>query len=94
MKVYSQEIWWSDKWDGRDYGRDFDFSRPFFDQFQELRLSTPRMSLLNSNGENSEYCNLTTDNKNCYLVFGEILIKMLFIQYFVFIQEMLRIFIG
>ncbi len=70
LKVYSQEIWWSDKWDGRDYGRDFDFNRPFFDQFQELRLAVPRMSLLNSNGENSEYCNLTTDNKNCYLVFG------------------------
>lgn len=70
LKVYSQEVWWSDKWDARDYGKDFDFNRPFFEQFQELRLTVPRMSLLNSNGENSEYCNLTTDNKNCYLVFG------------------------
>lgn len=70
LKVYSQEVWWSDKWDARDYGRDFDFNRGFFEQFQELRMAVPRMSLLNSNGENSEYCNLTTDNKNSYLVFG------------------------
>jgi len=33
FKAYSQEAWWSDGWDGRDYGREFDFSRPFFYQF-------------------------------------------------------------
>ena len=68
--VYAQDVWWGDGWDAKDYGRDFDFSRPFFEQFHELRKSVPRMSLINTNGENSEYCNITTDNKNCYLVFG------------------------
>ena len=62
LKVYSQEIWWSDKWDGRDYGRDFDFSRPFLINFR-AKIVDSKKSLLNSNGENSEYCNLTTDNK-------------------------------
>ena len=69
-KVYSQEAWWSDDWDSRDYGRDFDFSRPFFEQFKELQLDVPRVALMNTKSENSEYCNVTTSNKNCYLVFG------------------------
>lgn len=69
-KVYSQESWWSDKWDPRDYGKDFDFSRPFFDQFYDLQLAVPRLGLMNTKAENSEYCNMTTSNRNCYLVFG------------------------
>ena len=35
-KVFSQDEWWSDAWDPLEYGRDFDFSRPFFEQFAEL----------------------------------------------------------
>ncbi len=68
--VFSQEAWWGDGWDARDYGRDYDFNRPFFDQFVELQRAVPRLSLMNKNSENSDYCNITTDNKNCYLVFG------------------------
>lgn len=34
--VYSQEFWWSDGWDSKQYGRPFDSTRPFFDQFYEL----------------------------------------------------------
>ncbi len=69
-KVYSQGIWWGDKWDAKEYGRNFDFNRPFFEQFYELQLAVPKLSLGNIRAENSEYCNITTDNKNCYLVFG------------------------
>ena len=68
--VYSQEAWWSDSWDSRVYGRDFDFSRSFFDQFYELRKAVPRLALMNVRSENSEYCNITNSDKNCYLVFG------------------------
>jgi len=67
--VYDQEEWWGDNWDPFEYGRDFDFSRPFFEQFAELQKVVPRMSLNNINPENSEYCNLACDNKNCYLIF-------------------------
>ncbi|MBN1494822.1 hypothetical protein JW911_03765 [Candidatus Peregrinibacteria bacterium] len=70
FKVYKSDIWYSDKWDPMEYGRDFDFSRPFFDQFYDLHLEVPRLALLNVNNENSEYCNFTGGNKNCYLVFG------------------------
>ena len=69
FKVYCLDCWWSDKWDFASYGRDFDFSRPFFDQFSELQHDVPRMALLNKRGVNSEYTNHSSDNKNVYLSF-------------------------
>jgi len=67
FKVYCQSCWWSDKWDTLDYGRDFDFSRPFFQQFRELQSVVPRMALINSKSENSEYTNHSASNRNCYM---------------------------
>ncbi|MBD3330424.1 hypothetical protein GF354_02735 [Candidatus Peregrinibacteria bacterium] len=69
-KVYANDIWWSDKWDPCDYGRDYDFSRPFFEQFADLKKEVPCLPLLSKNSENSEYTHLETDSKNCYMNFG------------------------
>jgi hypothetical protein len=69
-KVYCNSCWWGDGWDATSYGRDFDFSRPFFEQFAELQHDVPRMALLNKNSENSEYTNHSSDNKNVYLTFS------------------------
>src|SRR5687767_11649164 len=44
-KVYKDSAWWSDQWDPMQYGRDFDFSRPFFDQFNDLLLAVPRRGM-------------------------------------------------
>lgn len=69
--VYEIDAWWSDEWDPMDYGRDFDFSRPFFEQFFELRNEVPRLALQQQKPiQNSEYCNCASRNKNCYLVFS------------------------
>jgi len=68
-KVYCSSCWWSDKWSGYDFGRDFDFSRPFFPQWQELQLQVPRQALLNKNSVGSEYTHHSGNNKNCYLSF-------------------------
>jgi len=68
-KVYCTSCWWSDKWNPLDYGIDFNFRRPFFDQFQELQLKVPRISLLNRTSINSEYTNHSYNNKNAYLSF-------------------------
>ncbi|MDD2870807.1 MAG: hypothetical protein PHS49_02355 [Candidatus Gracilibacteria bacterium] len=67
-KVYNQEFWLSDKWNALDYGIDFDFSRGFFEQFNELFKSVPKQSIIGSNNYNSDYCNLSADNKDCYLI--------------------------
>lgn len=69
-KVYDQEIWWGDSWDTMEYGRDFDFSRSFSDQFGELMRDVPRLSIVNRQSTNSDYCNYSNSNKNCYLCFG------------------------
>lgn len=68
--VYCQECWWSDKWSALDYGKKYDFSKPFFIQYRELLEKTPRLALSNSNSVNSEYCNYTDNNKDCYLCFS------------------------
>jgi hypothetical protein len=66
-KVYDQETWWSDKWDAMEYGQDFDFNRPFFEQFQELLLKTPLISNTVVNSVNCEYNSFCVDSKDCYL---------------------------
>lgn len=69
--VYDIDVWWSDVWDPLSYGRDFDFSRPFFEQFLELRNAVPRLALQQQKPmENSQYCNCASRNKDCYLVFS------------------------
>jgi hypothetical protein len=68
--VYCQECFWSDKWNALDQGRDYDFSRPFFEQFKEFEDVVPRISLVNKQSQNSEYGNYAFANKNCYLIFG------------------------
>ena len=65
--VYCVDCWWSDKWDPYKYGKDFDFSRPFFDQFQDLMNSVPQAGLLQLNNENSEYNSLLAFSKNTYM---------------------------
>lgn len=68
--VYCRECWWSDTWNALDYGQDIDFTRPFFEQVHEVRLRTPRITLLNdADSENSDYTNHVYRLKNCYMVF-------------------------
>lgn len=67
FKIYEQSVWWGDSWNALEYGRDFDFNRPFFEQFRELQLQVPRLALVNKNSLNSQYTNHSADNKNCYL---------------------------
>lgn len=70
--VYDHDEWWSDKWDGISYGRDFDFSRPFFEQFKELSRVVPQLALFVWYSENSSYCNYVGNAKDCYLIFGSV----------------------
>ncbi len=71
-KVYDTREWWGDKWDAKEFGRDFNFSRSFFEQFKELLDDVPEISLMNDDGRTSENCAYTNDfaySKNCYLCF-------------------------
>lgn len=66
--IYETQLWWSDRWEGLDYGKSFDFSQPFFPQFQALQLAVPRMSLNTMHNENSDFTSFAGFNKNCYLI--------------------------
>ncbi|TSC67883.1 MAG: Uncharacterized protein G01um101466_619 [Parcubacteria group bacterium Gr01-1014_66] len=70
-RVYCPLCWWSDKWDAVDYGRDYDFSRSFFEQLRELWHEVPLLGLsvdLQTAIE-SPYTNDTGHLKECYLLF-------------------------
>lgn len=70
IKVIHKDIWYSDDWDGKKYGRDFDFSKTFFEQFDDLLKTVPLLHIMINNDENSLYTNYTYANKNCYLCFA------------------------
>ena len=69
-KVYDQEYWKSDAWDPMDYGREYDFSKNFFEQFSDLLKDVPHPNLIQKNVINSEYSNISLNIKNCYMTIG------------------------
>lgn len=61
--------WHSDDWDPRDYGRELDFSRSFFEQFRELLKVTPLQALhIDGTNTNSDFMHYAGSSKNCYLI--------------------------
>jgi hypothetical protein len=71
--VYDQKNRRSDSRDPMDYGRDFDFTRTFSENFRELMVVVPRAAIMNDNGvgsENCEYCQDFAFGKNCYMCTG------------------------
>ena len=67
--VYCRECWRSDKWDSMDYGRDYDFNKPFFSQYRELMEAVPRPALTGTNLVNSDFTHASLNLKNCHYVF-------------------------
>lgn len=65
--VYTSKEWFSDAWDGMDYGRDYDPSRPFFDQVKELQEKVPRPHQLGENNVACDWCDDVWESKDCYL---------------------------
>lgn len=69
--AYCPSCWWGDGWEGLEYGRDYDFSRSFFEQLGELLETVPLIarSVYEDTLVNSEYTNMGHSLKDCYLVF-------------------------
>ena len=73
ITAFCNKCWWSDKWDPKDYGIDYDFSRPFFEQFSELMNKIPHIAMVNDDGIASLNCQYSHDwwfSKNCYMAFS------------------------
>ncbi|MES3031646.1 MAG: hypothetical protein V4699_00175 [Patescibacteria group bacterium] len=72
--IYCYQCFYSDKWDAREYAMQYDESRPYLDQLRELFMKVPKITTYLSLGYglnvNSEYANMASGCKNCYLVFN------------------------
>ena len=69
--VYCNSCWWGDQWDSLEYGIDYDPTKPFFEQINQLMQRVPTQPLwtVPSTMVNSPYNNLAAYLKNCYMVF-------------------------
>lgn len=70
VKTYENSYWHGDSWDPLEYGVDYDFSKPFFEQFYNLMSQVP-LPAKSSAGFmiNSNYCNEAGRLRNAYLCF-------------------------
>jgi len=68
--VYCHKCFRSDAWDPLMYGKEYDFSRPFFNQFNELQRAVPRLYAMVTECVDSEYINGAAWDKNCYLIYA------------------------
>ena len=73
-KIYCYECYYSEKWDRKSYGKPYDFNRPYIEQLKEFLEEVPKIATYLSHGDgeniNSEYVNMASGCKNCYLVFN------------------------
>lgn len=69
-KIWDLSYWNGDNWDPMEYGQDYDFSRPFFEQFREFMNRVPWPSKSAFRMINSDYSDQANDFKNSYLCFS------------------------
>ena len=65
--IYTSLEWYSDKWDGVDYGMDYDETKPFLKQMQELQEKVPHPHQNGTKNTKCEWCDDVWNSKNCYL---------------------------
>ncbi len=68
IKTIAQESWSAEDFDHAHAGRDYNFNKPFFEQFRELMKDILWPSRWVLNAINSDYIINTNDAKDCYLV--------------------------
>ena len=66
---YCLSCWYSDKWDSMNFGRSYDFSKSFFEQFRDLMLDVPLPAIKISSSINCDFNNNMSNSKDCYLSF-------------------------
>ncbi|MBU0647576.1 hypothetical protein KJ855_00175 [Patescibacteria group bacterium] len=65
--VADYDEWIGDKWDPLSYGRDFDFGRPFFEQFYEMAVKVPIPVKAAIDNENCDFLMAGAHSKDCYM---------------------------
>lgn len=67
-RVFCQSCWYAEERNDKAEGMDYDFSRPFFEQFDELMHRAPQLGIIGMNNQNSEYSESVANCKNVYLI--------------------------
>ncbi|RIL12534.1 MAG: hypothetical protein DCC75_00230 [Proteobacteria bacterium] len=67
ISTYCEDCFKADSFDARAYGQEFDFGRPFFEQFAELNRRVPKHSSNTMLNENCRYIISSQQSKNCYM---------------------------
>ncbi len=72
LTIFDEEYYYSDAWDAFDYGREYDFTQPFFKQFSDLFRVVPKpyRDAISGTAINSDYCDNVGYVKDCYLAFN------------------------
>ncbi len=70
IPVYEFSYWNSDNWGALSFGREYIFTKNFFDQFRDLFYSVPFPAKTIQRSINSDYSNNCDDMKNTYLCFN------------------------
>ncbi|MFH1838626.1 MAG: hypothetical protein ABH808_04025 [Candidatus Kuenenbacteria bacterium] len=69
--VYDCDYYWSDNWDSINYGKDYNFSELFFEQFKKLLEKVPQPATTRDpKSVNSDYSSYGIELKDCYYIFG------------------------
>lgn len=66
--VYCHDCWFGESWDAMQFGREYDPTRPFFDQYKDLLDVVPKINLIGVRNVNSDYIHIAADNKDCYMI--------------------------
>lgn len=69
-KIIERETWFGDSWDAMEFGQEYDFSKPFLQQLQELILRVPMYNFNVIRMVNSPYSFNATGLKNSYLIYN------------------------
>jgi len=70
LTVYDANAWWGDSWDPLSFGKEYDFTKSFFEQWRDLRNNIPLQALSNIKATNSDYCNVAEGSKDSYMCSG------------------------
>ena len=65
--IYSLKEWHSDKWEGLDYGMNYDPNEDFFIQLKKIQEKVPHPHQNGAGNTNCDYCDDVWNSKNCYL---------------------------
>ncbi|MFZ2620027.1 MAG: hypothetical protein WAX89_04060 [Alphaproteobacteria bacterium] len=68
-KVFTRKHWESEGWDATQYGRPFDFTKTFAEQWDALNVAVPHAALWNGDTDNADYAHDVSNIVDSYMIF-------------------------